>query len=73
MCELAEAGDFEGVHELDRELSPVYEALSITTNPIPLKAALELLGLRAARPGSPWSRRPTSNAPCCAPPLRREA
>jgi 4-hydroxy-tetrahydrodipicolinate synthase len=53
MCELAEAGDFEGVHELDRELSPVYEALSITTNPIPLKAALELLGLRAGAPRLP--------------------
>ena len=26
-----------------------------------------------ARPGFRWSRRPTSNAPCCAPPLRREA
>jgi 4-hydroxy-tetrahydrodipicolinate synthase len=53
MCELAEAGDFEAVHELDRELSPVYEALSITTNPIPLKAALELIGLRAGAPRLP--------------------
>ena len=53
ICELAEAGDFEGAHELDRELSPVYEALSITTNPIPLKAALELLGLRAGAPRLP--------------------
>jgi 4-hydroxy-tetrahydrodipicolinate synthase len=53
ICELAEAGDFEAVHELDRELSPVYEALSITTNPIPLKAALELIGLRAGAPRLP--------------------
>ncbi len=53
ICELAEAGDFEAVHELDRELTPVYEALSITTNPIPLKAALELIGLRAGAPRLP--------------------
>ena len=53
MCDLAEAGDFDAVHELDRELSPVYEALSITTNPIPLKAALELIGLRAGAPRLP--------------------
>jgi 4-hydroxy-tetrahydrodipicolinate synthase len=53
MCELAEAGDFDAVHELDRELGPVYEALSITTNPIPLKAALELIGLRAGVPRLP--------------------
>ena len=53
MCELAEAGDFEGVRVLDRELSPVYEALSLTTNPIPLKAALELVGLRAGAPRLP--------------------
>jgi 4-hydroxy-tetrahydrodipicolinate synthase len=53
MCELAEAGDFDAVHELDRELTPVYEALSITTNPIPLKAALEVIGLRAGAPRLP--------------------
>ena len=53
MCELAEAGDFEGVRALDRELAPVYEALSVTTNPIPLKAALELVGLRAGAPRLP--------------------
>jgi len=53
MCELAEAGDYDGVRALDRELSPVYDALSITTNPIPLKAALELIGLRAGPPRLP--------------------
>jgi 4-hydroxy-tetrahydrodipicolinate synthase len=53
MCELAEAGDFDGVRALDRELSPVYEALSVTTNPIPLKAALELIGLRVGAPRLP--------------------
>jgi 4-hydroxy-tetrahydrodipicolinate synthase len=53
MCELAEAGDFEGVRELDRKLSPVYDALGVTTNPIPLKAALELIGLRVGAPRLP--------------------
>ena len=53
MCELAEAGDFEGVRALDRELAVVYEALAVTTNPIPLKAALELAGLRVGAPRLP--------------------
>ena len=37
-------GDLERARELDRELAPVYELLRITTNPIPIKAALELTG-----------------------------
>ena len=37
-------GDLERARELDRELAPVYELLRITTNPIPIKAALNLLG-----------------------------
>lgn len=32
--------------EIDAELQPLYGALSVTTNPIPVKAALELLGHR---------------------------
>jgi 4-hydroxy-tetrahydrodipicolinate synthase len=32
--------------EIDRALAPVFTALSVTTNPIPVKAALELLGHR---------------------------
>jgi 4-hydroxy-tetrahydrodipicolinate synthase len=35
-------------HELDAGLHDLYEALSVTTNPIPVKAALELLGLCGA-------------------------
>ena len=53
MCELAESGDLEGMRALDAELTPVYEALSITVNPIPLKAAVELLGLRVGPPRLP--------------------
>jgi 4-hydroxy-tetrahydrodipicolinate synthase len=37
-------GDLERAGEIDRELAPVYELLQIATNPIPIKAALNLLG-----------------------------
>jgi 4-hydroxy-tetrahydrodipicolinate synthase len=37
-------GELERARELDRELAPVYELLKITTNPIPIKAALNLTG-----------------------------
>jgi 4-hydroxy-tetrahydrodipicolinate synthase len=37
-------GDLDRAREIDRELEPVYELLRITTNPIPIKAGLNLLG-----------------------------
>jgi 4-hydroxy-tetrahydrodipicolinate synthase len=37
-------GDFERAREIDEELAPAFELLRITTNPIPIKAALNLLG-----------------------------
>ena len=37
-------GEPERARELDEELAPAYELLAITTNPIPIKAALNLLG-----------------------------
>jgi 4-hydroxy-tetrahydrodipicolinate synthase len=37
-------GDPEGAEAIERELQPVVEALAVTVNPIPLKAALNLLG-----------------------------
>jgi 4-hydroxy-tetrahydrodipicolinate synthase len=37
-------GDPEGAEAIEQELQPVLEALAVTTNPIPLKAALNLLG-----------------------------
>jgi 4-hydroxy-tetrahydrodipicolinate synthase len=37
-------GELERARELDRELAPVYELLKITTNPIAIKAALNLTG-----------------------------
>ena len=45
----AQAGDLERAREIDAELRPIYEALAVTTNPIPVKAALEMLGLIAGR------------------------
>jgi 4-hydroxy-tetrahydrodipicolinate synthase len=41
---LAREGDLEGARELDAELAPAFELLRIATNPIPIKAALNLLG-----------------------------
>jgi 4-hydroxy-tetrahydrodipicolinate synthase len=38
------AGDVERGREIDRELGPAYDLLKIQTNPIPIKAALNLLG-----------------------------
>ncbi|MGH3004894.1 MAG: 4-hydroxy-tetrahydrodipicolinate synthase [Gaiellaceae bacterium] len=37
-------GDRDGARALDRELRPIVEALAVTTNPIPVKAALNMLG-----------------------------
>jgi 4-hydroxy-tetrahydrodipicolinate synthase len=38
------SGDAERAREIDRELDPVYELLKVQSNPIPIKAALNLLG-----------------------------
>ncbi len=49
MWDAAQGGDLERARRIDAELTPVYEGLSVTTNPIPLKAALEMLGLAPDR------------------------
>jgi 4-hydroxy-tetrahydrodipicolinate synthase len=41
----ASAGDHERAAEIDAELRPIYEAMTVTSNPIPVKTALELLGV----------------------------
>jgi len=38
------AGDVDRGREIDRELGPAYDLLKIQTNPLPIKAALNLLG-----------------------------
>jgi 4-hydroxy-tetrahydrodipicolinate synthase len=40
----ANEGELQAARDLDRELRPAYDLLGITTNPIPIKAALALLG-----------------------------
>jgi 4-hydroxy-tetrahydrodipicolinate synthase len=38
------SGDGEGARRIDRELAVVIEALAVTTNPIPIKAAMAMTG-----------------------------
>jgi 4-hydroxy-tetrahydrodipicolinate synthase len=45
MWDAAQAGEMTRAREIDRGLQPLYEALGFVTNPIPLKAALEMTGL----------------------------
>jgi 4-hydroxy-tetrahydrodipicolinate synthase len=45
MWDSAQAGDLDRAREIDAELRPLYEALAVTTNPMPIKAALEIAGL----------------------------
>lgn len=40
-----DAGDDDRAAEIDAELQPLYETLSVTSNPIPVKTALAMLGL----------------------------
>ena len=49
MYDAAKAGDLDRAREIDTKLQPFYEALAVTTNPIPVKAGLELLGVCSAR------------------------
>ena len=52
MYEAATAGDGARAHELDAELQPIYEATAVTSNPIPVKAALEMLGIDRGPPAA---------------------
>ena len=45
MWDAAQDGNLERAREIDLELRPLYEALAVTTNPMPIKAALEIAGL----------------------------
>ena len=44
MIRLFRDGDTEGAKRIDEELAPAYELLAVTTGPIQIKAALNLLG-----------------------------
>jgi 4-hydroxy-tetrahydrodipicolinate synthase len=43
--EAATSGNEARAHEIDTELQPIYAATTVTSNPIPVKAALEMLGI----------------------------
>jgi 4-hydroxy-tetrahydrodipicolinate synthase len=45
MWDAAQAGDLGRAREIDAKLQPVYDAMGLVTNPIPVKAALEMTGL----------------------------
>ena len=53
MIELATEGDVAGARKIHEDLSPLFRALFITSNPIPLKAALDLAGRPAGPPRLP--------------------
>ena len=48
MVEKALGGDYEGARELHYRLLPLMRAIFVETNPIPVKAALEIMGHRQA-------------------------
>ena len=53
MFALLAADDVEGARAVHEELTPVFDALFVTSNPIPLKAALRTLGLPGGDPRPP--------------------
>jgi 4-hydroxy-tetrahydrodipicolinate synthase len=53
MIELIETGDVPAARKIHEELSPLFNALFVTSNPIPLKAALEMVGRPAGEPRLP--------------------
>ncbi|MBI3648527.1 MAG: 4-hydroxy-tetrahydrodipicolinate synthase [Actinobacteria bacterium] len=53
MIELIETGDVAAARKIHESLSPLFNALFVTSNPIPLKAALEMVGRSAGEPRLP--------------------
>jgi 4-hydroxy-tetrahydrodipicolinate synthase len=53
MIELIDTGDIAAARKIHESLSPLFNALFITSNPIPVKAALELLGRKVGAPRLP--------------------
>jgi 4-hydroxy-tetrahydrodipicolinate synthase len=44
-----EAGEHDRAREIQERLAPIYKAMTVTSNPIPVKTALEMLGVVSAR------------------------
>ena len=53
MIERAVAGDMAGAASDHRELFPLFKAVFVTTNPIPVKAAVQMLGIDVGDPRLP--------------------
>jgi 4-hydroxy-tetrahydrodipicolinate synthase len=53
MIDLIETGDIPAARKIHEELSPLFNALFVTSNPIPLKAALEMVGRSCGEPRLP--------------------
>ena len=53
MIKLFTTGDAEGARKVHLTLMPVFDAMGLTTNPIPVKAALELIGHPVGAPRMP--------------------
>ena len=68
MCAAALAGDFKKARGLHLKLFPLVKALFVETNPIPVKAALEMMGLCGGTPRLPLTPLTAVNRPL----LRRE-
>ncbi|NLI60400.1 MAG: 4-hydroxy-tetrahydrodipicolinate synthase [Clostridiales bacterium] len=53
MIDLYVNGHIDKAAKIHQELNPLFNALFITTNPIPVKAALNLMGMEVGRPRLP--------------------
>jgi 4-hydroxy-tetrahydrodipicolinate synthase len=53
LCDLVFSGDIPAARKIHEELTPLFNALFITSNPIPVKTALEMLGHRVGPPRLP--------------------
>lgn len=53
MISMFTSGDAAGARKIHLDLMPVFDAMGITTNPIPVKAALELMGHEVGPPRLP--------------------
>lgn len=53
MIRLFGSGDPDGARKIHLDLMPVFDAMSLTTNPIPVKASLELMGHKVGGPRLP--------------------
>jgi 4-hydroxy-tetrahydrodipicolinate synthase len=53
MIAYAERGDVDGARKIHQQLLPLYRALFVTTSPIPIKAAMALIGQPVGPPRLP--------------------